>query len=103
MPISFGQFAAGLGILLSLFFLLSYLFRWAHRFGWSFLISRTERMLTGKLLRKFELYRALWCLVYAVVFLLFFFDTLSTARLLLLFLALVLQIGIDIHFPHVAK
>ena len=97
------KIAAGLGILLSLFFLLSYLFRWAHRFGWSFLISRTESKLTGKLLRRFELYRALWCLVYAVVFFLFFFDALSTLWLLLLLLALVLQIGIDIRFQSMAK
>ena len=92
-----------LGIVVSLFASLTYLFGWSSRYRWTFLITKTESSLKGIPLHLYRICKALWVLLYGVWFFLCFFDHLSKIRLLLLFLIVVISIGIEVYFSKAAK
>ena len=87
-----------LATLYTLFSGLSALFGWAHRYGWKFLITKTESMLSGKPLSQYRVWKAFLDFAFAGFFMLSFFDHFSTARMLVLLLISVVSFCMDKYF-----
>ena len=84
--------------IVALFRALSYIFGWSHRYGWKFLITKTESMLSGILLRQYKLYRAILSLLSAGWCLLFLFEPAPIDRKLSLVFITLLAAGAEKYF-----
>lgn len=92
-----------LAIAVSLFFTLASAFGWAHYYGWPWLITKTEAKLSGRWLQKYLNGHALLSFLYAVMFFLFFFDSLAELHFSSILLMAILTIRTELHFRNIAN
>ena len=92
-----------LAIAFSLFYMLTCLFGWAHYYGWSLLITKTESKLTGPMLQKFLNMHAFLAFLCAATFFLCFFDNLSSLYGKAFFYLLILIIYTKVYFKQIAN